>query len=56
MKHYVANNMPNKEDPTSSQYRGATRQIARSQDPVWNQPVYIIFGLGAVLLANNGPI
>ena len=26
-----------------SQYRGATRQIARSQDPVWNQPVYIIF-------------
>ena len=25
-------------------------------DPVWDQPVYFILGLGAMLLANTGPI
>ena len=41
---------------SSFQWRGATSQIARSHDPVWDQPVYFILGLVAGLLANNGPI
>ena len=61
MKHYIANNFHHK---TKTQHhdkllfinrRGAASQIARSHDPVCNQAVYFIFGLVAVLLANNGP-
>ena len=62
MKHYIANNFHHKRKTLHHDkllfinQRGAASQIARSHDPVCNQAVYFIFGLVAVLLANNGPI
>ena len=62
VKHYIANNFHHKRKTLLHDLllfinqRGAASQIARGQDPVCNQAVYFIFGLVAVLLANNGPI
>ena len=58
MNHYAANSMQNKEDPQSWQHDQG-EQLAKlrgARIQVWDQPVYFILGLGAVLLANIGPI
>ena len=58
MNHYAANSMQNKEDPQSWQHDQG-EQLAKlrgARIQVWDQPVYFILGLVAVLLANNGPI
>ena len=58
MNHYAANSMQNKEDPQSWQHDQG-EQLAKlrgARIQVWDQPVYFILGLVAVLLANKGPI
>ena len=58
MNHYAANSMQNKEDPQSWQHDQG-EQLAKLRGAKIRSgisPVYCIFGLGAVLLANHEPL
>ena len=58
MNYYVVNNVQKKEDPPSWQ-QDQGEQLAKLRGTsiqAWDQPVYIMFGLGVVLLINIGPI